>query len=429
MSLVQGLPFLGLLLSIALLPGLAPRFWLRRMGWVSLGWSLALVAFLAVARGPHAALATAWRALLVDYLPFVSLLGALYTASGGVRVRGGLAGTPTGNTITLAAGMVAGLVMGTTGAAMVLIQPLLRANAHRTRKTHLVLFVIVLVGNVSGALTPLGNPPLFMGLLRGVPFFWPARHLLAPYLVVSLVLLGMFWLVDRWLARSDPPAPSPGPLRIDGWANIALVLMLGVSVLAQGLPLPDLSVLGQPVGSGRLAGVAVAAAAIAMSLRITPRRVHRANDFAWHPMIEVAVLFAGIFVTLAPVSEMLHAGLNGPLAGVLRLTQDSAGQPIPLVYFWLTGLLSAFLDNAPTFLVFFDLAGIRPEAPSDTLVAISAGAVFFGGLTYIGNAPNLMLRAIAAHRGVRMPGFIGFFLLASALLMPVSVLVSLIFFI
>jgi Na+/H+ antiporter NhaD/arsenite permease-like protein len=146
-------------------------------------------------------------------------------------------------------------------------------------------------------------------------------------------------------------------------------------------------------------------------------------------MTEVAVLFAGIFVTLAPVSEMLRAGMEGPLAPLLHLTQDSAGQPIPLMYFWLTGLLSAFLDNAPTYLVFFDLAGIRPEAPGETLVAISAGAVFFGGLTYIGNAPNLMLRAIAAHRGVRMPGFIGFMLMAATLLLPMFVLLSLIFFV
>ena len=429
MSLFQGLPFLGLLLSIALLPGLAPRFWLRRMGWVALGWSLVLVASITITDGPRAALTEVWRVLLIEYLPLVSLLGGLYTAAGGIRVRGGLAGTPTGNTAMLAAGMLAAPVMGTTGAAMVLIQPLLRANAHRQSKMHLMLFLIVLVGNIGGALSPLGDPPLLVGLLRGVPFFWPTRHLLGPYLVLSLALLGTFWVLDHWFARRDPPAPAPGPLRIDGWGNVALVFLLGLSVLAQELPSPVVTLFGQPINAVRLAGIAVSAAVIALSLRITPHGIRRANDFTWHPMTEVAVLFAGIFVTLAPVSEMLRAGMEGPLAPLLHLTQDSAGQPIPLMYFWLTGLLSAFLDNAPTYLVFFDLAGIRPEAPGETLVAISAGAVFFGGLTYIGNAPNLMLRAIAAHRGVRMPGFIGFMLMAATLLLPMFVLLSLIFFV
>ena len=388
----------------------------------------------ALASGPGAAAAAAWHALLIDYLPFVTLLLALYTAGGGVLLRGGPAGTPRGNTAMLALGMAMGVVMGTTGASMVLIHPLLRANAHRRRKVHLVLFLIVLVANASGALTPLGNPPLYIGLLHGVPFFWPVRHLLAPLLVVAVCCWPSFYLIDRHLAASEPPAPR-----------------------AAAVPRPRLGERGADPAGGRsscwrrascgrgrswcwasrsswrsLAVSRCCSLVALVSAALTPRAIRQANDFTWQPMAEVAILFAAIFITIGPVVAMLEAGLGGPLAPLLRLSRDGGGQNLPLMYFWLTGILSALLDNAPTYLVFFELAGIHPTALSGadgvTLAAISAGAVFFGGLTYIGNAPNMMLRAIAAHRGVRMPGFFGFALLASVLLLPVLALVGLLFF-
>ena len=432
-SLAWGMPFLGILASIALLPMLAPRFWHRHVGLVSFAWCAVLLVQQAAILGPSAAAAGAWHAILIDYLPFVTLLLALYTAGGGVLLRGGPAGTPLGNLAMLALGMVMGVVMGTTGASMVLIHPLLRANAHRRRKVHLVLFLIILVANASGALTPLGNPPLYLGLLRGVPFFWPTRHLLAPLLVVAVLLLAVFTLIDRHLAAGEPPGPEPERLHIRGWWNLGLILVVMLTVLAQGMVEPaQLVLLGQPVGVEQLVAVAVFVAVTLISVAITPRAIRQSNDFAWHPMQEVAILFAAIFITITPVEAMLHAGLAGPLAPLLRLTLDAAGQPVPLAYFWLTGILSAFLDNAPTYLVFFELAGIRPEtlAGPQTLVltAISAGAVFFGGLTYIGNAPNMMLRAIAAHRGVQMPAFFGFTLLASGVLLPVLALLTLLFF-
>jgi Na+/H+ antiporter NhaD/arsenite permease-like protein len=428
-----GLPFLALLLSIAVFPALAPRFWTRRMGMVSLAWSLALLLPRAAEAGIGVAASEAWHALLIEYLPFATLLLALYTAGGGVHLQGGPAGTPSGNTILLALGVALGLVVGTTAAAVVLIQPLLRANAHRRRRMHLVLFLVVLVANAAGALTPLGNPPLYVGLLRGVPFFWPAIHLLPHFLLLTGILLAAFWVLDRRLAATEPPAPRPGKLRLRGWGNVGLILLAAATVLAQGFVHPGaVTLLGQRIGIERLAAIGVFIAVTEASLYATPRAIRQANDFVWHPMAEVATLFAGIFITIAPVAEMLRAGLEGPLAPLLRLTLDAGGRPIPLLYFWLTGLLSAFLDNAPTYLVFFDLAGIRPDALTGAqalaLQAISAGATFFGGLTYIGNAPNMMLRAIAAHRGVRMPGFIGFMLLASALLLPVFVLLSVVFF-
>jgi Na+/H+ antiporter NhaD/arsenite permease-like protein len=403
------------------------------MGGIALAWSLALLAPLALVSGPESAAAAARHALLADYLPFIALLLALFTAGGGVLLRGGFRGTPAGNTGMVILGMVLGVVMGTTGASMVVIHPLLRANAHRRRKVHLVLFLIVLVANASGALTPLGNPPLYLGLLHGVPFFWPARHLLAPLLLLCGLLLAAFYLLDRWLAAREPPAPPTERLHIRGWGNVALIMLVVIAVLAQGmLPARYVNVLGEPVAAPLLGCVLLLFAVTLASVAITPRAIRQANDFAWHPMAEVAMLFAAIFITIAPVAAMLEAGPEGPLAPLLRLARDGDGQAWPLAYFWLTGLLSAFLDNAPTYLVFFRLAGIDPAVLSGgqgaTLAAISAGAVFFGGLTYIGNAPNMMLRAIAAHRGVRMPSFFGFMLLASGLLLPVLALVGAVFF-
>ncbi len=296
-----------------------------------------------------------------------------------------------------------------------------------------MVFLIVLVANGSGAVTPLGNPPLYIGLLHGVPFFWPACHLIAPLLVVTLPLLAAFYLVDRRLAAAEPPPPKPQRFRVRGWWNGGLILLVVLVVLAQGaVQSGRVVILTQPVGIEKLTGIVVLVAVTLASVRITPRAIRQANDFTWHPMAVVAMLFAAIFVTIGPVIGMLQAGMGGPLAPLLRLTLDAAGQPRPMAYFWLTGTLSAFLDNAPTYLVFFELAGLRPAslsgADSVILAAISAGAVFFGGPTYIGNAPNMMLRAIAAHRGVRMPGFFGYMLLASCVLLPVLALVSLLFF-
>jgi len=404
------LPFAGLLLSIALIPGLAPRFWLRRMGWVAAGWTLVHVPILGVTAWAHGAM----HALIESYLPFVAVLGGLYVAAGGILLRGGPGGRPWGNTVTLALGVLLALVMGTAGAALVIVQPLLRANAHRRRRFHLVLFLILLVGNTAGVLTPIGNPPLLVGLLRGVPFLWPARNLIAIWLLAIGLLLAVFFVTDWWLARTEPPAPPMRRFSVRGWGNVVLVLFMAVSVTIATSP------------------VLFAVAASALSLWITPRAVRRANDFSWHPMTEVAILFAGIFMTLEPVSELLRLGMAGPFAPALRLTLDASGEIRPVICFWLAGVLSAFLDNAPSYLVFFDLAGIRPEAmtvgQAAALRAISAGAVMFGGLTYIGNASNLVLRTVASHRGVRMPGFMSFMMWAALVMLPVLAAVSAVFF-
>ena len=426
-------PFLGVLLSIAVLPAVAARLWHRRMAWVMGLWTAALLLPWAAAFGAADAARLAWHAILVEYLPFVTLLLALYAAGGGVLVRGGPAGTPGGNTLMLAVGMALGIVMGQAGAAMVLVNPLLHANAHRRRKVHLPLFLIVLVANASGALTPLGNPPLYIGFLHGVPFLWPARHLIAPLAVLTGLLLLAFYLIDRYLAAGEPPAPAPARLHVRGWGNAALILLTGAVVLAQNaVRTRDIVILGEAVPLMRLVAILAFAAITALSAAVTPKAIRQGNDFTWAPMTEVALLFLAIFVTIAPVLHMLQAGLSGPLAPVLRLTLTPDGAPRPAAFFWLAGILSAFLDNAPTYLVFFEIAQINPAAMSaaqdSTLAALSAGAVFFGGLTYIGNAPNMMVRGVAAHRGVRMPGFLGFLVLSAALLLPTFAVLTALFF-
>lgn len=429
-DVLWGVPFAGMLLSIALFPAIAPRFWDRRMAAVALGWVLVLLVQQAVVIGPRVAASVAWHVVLVEYLPFVTLLLALFTAGGGILLRGGLPGTPAGNTAMLALATLLGGVMGTTGVSMVLIHPLLRANAHRRRKVHLVVWFIALAGNAGGALSPLG-PPLYIGLLEDVPFFWPLLHLGLPCLLLAALELAAFYLLDRWLARAEEPAARARRARLRGWSNVAIVLLVAGSVVAQSVAdFGEVKLLGQAIEVTRIAGILLCLSVTGLSLATTPRAVRQGNDFSWHPMQEVAVLFAAIFITIQPVIDMLHAGLAGPLAPLLRLATNVAGQPIPLAFFWLAGVLSAFLDNTPTYLVFFRLAGDDPAARhAVALQALSAGSVFFGGLTYIGNAPNLMLRAIAAHRGVRMPGFFTFTAYAAVVLLPVFALMSLLFFV
>ncbi len=431
-ALAWGLPFAGMLLSIAVFPILAPRVWHRRMGWISGFWIMALLLPITVASGATAAARVVWHAELHEHLPFVLLLLALFTTGGGILVRGGPAGTPRGNVFMLALGTALAGVMGTTGASMVLIHPLLRANAHRARKRHLVIFFIMLVANIGGSTTPLGDPPLYIGFLQGVPFLWPLRNLLGPMVLASAILLAIFFILDRHLAAREPPPPKPERFRLRGKFNILLIGVVILAVLLQGLwDPPEILLLGETIGIDSLSAMAVFVAVTLISIGFTPRAVRQGNDFTWAPIQEVAVLFAAIFITIGPVMAMLDAGLHGPLAAVLGLTMRADRQFSPVAIFWLTGLLAAFLDNAPTYLVFFHLAGGDPVALTGVLNpvlrAISAGAIFFGALTYIGNAPNMMVRSIASHRGVRMPGFFTYLALSAIVLLPVFGLISLVY--
>ena len=437
MSLAWGLPFAGLLLSIALMPLVAGAFWHHHYGKIAAGWTLLLVLPFAAVFGPEIAASEVWHILLQEYIPFIALLLALYVTGGGVLLKGTLIGTPATNAALLAFGTVIASVMGTTGASMLLIRPVLRANAFRQRKTHTFVFFIFLVSNIGGSLTPLGDPPLYLGFLKGVSFFWTTTHMFGEFLVCAVLLLAAYYVLDSWAwSREKPEAPvieKREKLSIEGYANLWLIGAVVLMVLAQGYWRPgDVALFGEKIGLERLVGVAVFVGIAAISMWVTPRQLREDNGFAWGAIAEVAKLFAAIFVTMAPVLAILRAGTAGAAAPLVALTSGADGEPIPWVYFWLTGALSSFLDNAPTYLVFFNLAGGDPAhlmaEGALTLAAISCGAVFMGANSYIGNAPNFMVKAIVEEQGVRMPSFFGYCAWALVVLIPLFVLVTFIFF-
>ena len=377
---------------------------------------------------------------ILEYLPFLILLFALFTVAGGVLVKGNLHGSPGLNTGILAIGASVASLAGTTGAAMLLIRPIIRANDNRVHNAHVVVFFIILVANVGGSLTPLGDPPLFLGFLKGVSFFWPTLNLLAPMLLLTAILLAAFYVLDWYLFRIDvhyPPKPDPTPdsrLAVEGWINVGLLGFILLAVLVSGIWKPGVKITLHDVDI-ELQNVlrdALLLFIAFISWRITPTPIREGNGYSWGPIIEVAKLFAGIFITIIPAIAILRAGTDGALAPVVRLVTDVNGQPNNVMYFWLVGGLSSFLDNAPTYLVFFNLAGGDAAqlmgSLNTTLIAISAGAVFMGANTYIGNAPNFMVKAIAEERGIQMPSFFGYMLWSGAVLIPCFVLVTLIFF-
>ncbi|MEG0540194.1 MAG: sodium:proton antiporter [Comamonas sp.] len=441
LGLWWAVPFAGLLLSIALMPLLAPNFWHHHFGKVTAAWSLAFLIPLVLIYGMGAATANFVHALLGEYLPFVILLTALYVVAGGIYIRGSLTGTPGLNTAILAIGAVLASFMGTTGASMLLIRPLIRANAHRSRVVHVVVFFIFIVSNAGGSLTPLGDPPLFLGFLKGVDFSWTLLHIWPQALFLVSALLAIFFVLDSWLCKNDTNQLSAQPsnvaresLGFDGKINFVLLGVVVGLVLLSGMWKSGvaLHIAGTDVGlPGMVRDVGLIVVAL-LSLVLTPKTVHANNQFGWGPMQEVAKLFAGIFLTIIPVIAMLKAGVDGPFAAIVRAVTNPDGTPNVAMYFWATGVLSSFLDNAPTYLVFFNTAGGDPAllmtALAPTLVAISAGAVFMGANSYIGNAPNLMVKAIAEDRGVRMPSFFGYMLWSVGILVPLFIVMTFIWF-
>lgn len=442
LSALWGVPFAGVLLSIAIFPLIAPAFWHHHFGKIAAGWAILFLVPFAATFGTGTALGTLVHAMLEEYVPFIVLLTALYTVAGGICVRGNLHGSPRLNTAILALGTVLASIMGTTGAAMLLIRPLLRANDNRKHVVHVVVFFIFLVANAGGSLSPLGDPPLFLGFLNGVNFFWTTTHLALPMLFVCVVLLSTFYALDSYFyhrreetrtAFLDPTPDSP-MLGIDGKINFVFLGAIIALVLMSGLWKPgiEFDVFGTHVALQNLVRDVALIAVTLLSLAVTPRAARAGNDFNWAPIEEVAKLFAGIFITIAPVIMILRAGEAGAFAGIVHLVHDASGQPQDAMYFWATGLLSSFLDNAPTYLVFFNLAGGDAQTlmttGATTLAAISAGAVFMGANSYIGNAPNFMVKAIAESRGIRMPSFFAYLGWSVVVLVPVFLVTTWLFF-
>lgn len=441
MPLWSCLPFAGMLLSIALMPLLLPRFWHHHFGKVSAFWAASLaVPFLLVHRGN--ALYEIVHILMADYVPFIILLWSLYTVSGGILLSGRLSGTPLVNTLMLVVGTVLASWMGTTGAAMLMIRPFLRANQHRRQRTFMVVFFIFLVANIGGALTPLGDPPLFLGFLHGVSFFWTLQ--IMPHMLLAAgLLLVMYFLMDNYFyRREEPAAPSDEEgrtaLRLEGAHNFIFLAGIVGAVLFSGVAkLGVIDFFGIHRGVQDYFRDLLLIIMGLLSMVTTRIETRERNEFTWFPIIEVALLFIGIFITMIPCLLILKAGSHGALAFLMEMVQK------PYHYFWITGMLSAFLDNAPTYLTFFNTAigsfaaGLpEPEAVAIMmgdraayLKAISAGAVFFGACTYIGNAPNFMVRSIAEEAGTPMPSFFGYILKYSLVfLVPCFALVSLVFF-
>jgi len=400
-------PFVVMVLGIAVLPLAASHWWEPNRNKLLVSIVLGLpVLVLYVVREPSALVHMA-----EEYVSFIVLLAALYVISGGILMRGDLLATPLVNSAFLATGSVLASFIGTTGASMLLIRALLQTNRERTRVRHTVIFFIFLVSNIGGMLTPLGDPPLFLGYLQGVPFAWTFR-LWPHWLLMVGVLLLTYFVWDTFLYTREPLAAIRRdrariePLRVRGALN---TLGLAGVVLA-------VAFLGAP------AREAVMVALAAVSLWWTPREIRRANGFTSYPIVEVAVLFFGIFLTMIPALELL------------RLRGGELGVRAPWQFFWATGVLSSFLDNAPTYLTFLALGqglGLAREVadvPHTLLTAISVGAVAMGANSYIGNAPNFMVKSIAEEQGVKMPSFIGYMLYSGLILLPLFAVVTLIFF-
>ena len=401
------LPFAAMLLAIAILPLFAPGLWTSNLRKLAVGAVLGLPVLVLYARHDPAAL---WHTA-GDYLSFMALLASLFVISGGVLVTGDIEASPAVNTAFLAVGAVLASLVGTTGASVLLIRPLLATNQERRHVAHTVVFFIFVVANIGGCLTPLGDPPLFLGYLLGVPFTWTLR-LVPHWLLANGMILTVYYFWDRRAhAREDEAAialdaATVRPIRVTGQRNVVFLLAVVASVAFLHAPYRELAM------------VAVSA----LSLAVTPRAVRDENRFTFHAIAEVAALFAGIFLTMVPALDILHAR-----GRELGLTQ-------PWHFFWSAGLLSSFLDNAPTYLTFLAIAqslGLPAEVAGvshHVLAAISAGAVFMGANTYIGNGPNFMVRSIAEERGIKMPSFLGYMGYSGAVLIPVFVVITLVFF-
>ena len=433
------LPFVGILLSIAIFPLVAEHFWHHNFGKISLFWALLLIIPFTISQGIQITLYELLHVGLLEYVPFLILLLSLYTISGGVQLRGSLVGTPALNTLIIFIGTSLASWMGTTGAAMLLIRPLIRANQHRKNKVHIIVFFIFLVANIGGSLTPLGDPPLFLGFLKGVDFFWTTSAMFLPMLFMVVSLLIIFFAVDTYFYKKEPPFENreskQEKLGLEGSFNLLLLAGVVGGVLLSGFWKPNVyvNIYYVHVELQNIVRDALLLTLTYLSWTLTPKSIRDANEYTWFPIEEVGKLFAGIFVTIIPAIAILKAGTNGALASVVSSVSDSSGEPINYMYFWLTGILSSFLDNAPTYLVFFNTAGGDPSVLMgdmfQTLLAISAGAVFMGANSYIGNAPNFMVKAIAESSNIKMPSFFGYIIKWSLpILVPLFIVVTWIFF-
>lgn len=450
------IPFVGMLLSIAIFPLVKPEWWEAHQLHVALAWGFLFLIPFTFVYGMNETLYQLAESIIVDYIPFIVLLLGLFVVSGGIHVAGSIAGTTKNNVILLAIGTFLASWIGTTGAAMLLIRPVIRANKWRKNKKHIIIFFIFLVANIGGCLTPLGDPPLFLGYLRGIPFFWTLEHIWPLLLLNSVLLLALFAAIDYHFFKKEDAearaelelqqkAENKVPIKLEGLVNIAWLALIIVAVILNGL-IPQMPQFIDPatnqvygftmsfgehsvhIGFQYFVQIILILIAAFCSLKTTKKPVREANEFEWGPIAEVAKLFIGIFITMIPALALL------------RVNGGSLGIDNPLKFFWCTGALSGFLDNSPTYVVFLTTAGALGSEGMPAIVttvgtvairnllAISAGAVFMGALTYIGNAPNFMVKSMAEKAHINMPSFFGYMAWSFGILVPLFIIDTLIFF-
>ena len=443
-SLFWLIPFMGILLSIALIPLIKPSFWHHHYGKVSAFWAILFLIFFSINFFDYT-LFYILEVYLREFIPFIVLLLALFTVSGGILITGDLSGSPILNLSIILIGTCLASIMGTTGASMLLIRPLIRANSWRKNNIHLIIFFIFLVSNIGGSLTPIGDPPLFLGFLKGVDFTWPLIHMYKPMLFVSALLFALFFIIDNYYYKKESenaPKSEKFAIKIDGKINFLLIGFIIMAVIISGLDAMKDSGFDQfyyngtlMMSYGTLIQLIILLIVTWVSLKITPKEYRDKNAFTWEPIKEVAKLFATIFLTMIPAIEMLKGVTKGigPMKGMKNIIIDDHGRNIDYMYFWLTGILSSFLDNAPTYVVFFTTALGKYNVEwlmitGNTLLAISCGSVFMGAMTYIGNAPNFMIKSIAEENKISMPSFFGYMVWSILILIPIFILTSFIFF-
>jgi len=429
-SLLWSIPFLGIIFSMALLPLLCEKSWHKYGLYVLAFWPAVYLLLIAYVFGFSKVFDATFEPIFAHFLPFIILISSLYTISGGIYLDFPRGYGPLFNVCFLFFGSLLAGWIGTTGAATLLIRPLLRANSGRKHQTHILLFFLFLIANIGGAATPLGDPPLLIGFLEGVNFFWFFKNLYPFFLSVIAALCVLFFIIDTILFKIDPAIckeKTDRPLFIiRGATNLYFIAFILIAVIFCNFE-GEFTLFNEKFTySSLIRNIAIVIFAL-VSMKITPRSIREKNYFSFEPVKEVAELFAGIFITVTPIIHILHQGLNGELKFIFDWIAPD-GQFDASKCFWACGLLSAFLDNAPTFLIFFHLtSGDAIElmtTKANILTAISVATVFMGALTYIGNAPNLMVKSIYSNYGLKPPSFFGYMAWSMLILVPMFLIIA-----
>jgi Na+/H+ antiporter NhaD/arsenite permease-like protein len=427
-TLSAAIPYILLMLSLAFLPLICPKIWHKFEKIILLAIAVFTILVI-ISIEKNASVNTLTHVLTAEYIPFMAIIFALYTVSSGIYLELNMADSLKNNVLLLLAGAILANFIGTTGASMLLIRPFLKLNHNRAYKNHLAVFFIFLVANIGGCLTPLGDPPLFLGYLMGVDFFWITKHALIPFSLTYFFCLTIFIIIDRFKNRFTFSHYNNASIKIQGKRNILLILLVvSLTIWAPSLPKDDLVTLCNQHISIQQVVRDIGYVLIGLaSIAITPKKIHKLQHFNFGPVNEIARIFLVIFLSLIPISAMLAMGEEGPFK-VLFSFANPNGVASEIRYFWMTGTLSAFLDNAPTYLLFFKMAGNDAQIlmqNTPLLLAISLGSVFMGALTYIGNAPNIIVRNIAKQNDFPMPSFLGYMAWAFLILIPIFILISL----